>query len=546
MAGEKRSASESGELVCQESVILLDIEGTTTSISFVKDTLFPYVREFLKKHVDEKWETEEFKADFVKLKEQAKEDEEKKIEGFVPIKEDSTEEAKESLVKNVLWQMDNDRKAGALKDLQGHMWQAAYKTIKGHVYDDVPEAFEKWTTSDKKLYIYSSGSVLAQKLLYGNTEHGDLLKYISGHFDTSVGQKQEAQSYKKILDEIKAEPSNVIFLTDVPKEAEAAKAAGLSAIIVVREGNAKLSDEDKAAYKTIESFAELSFQSPSKRQKLDEEIPAGEEKDSPSDDKPSKTAEPAPEPMDTSEDAEPVKTVDGDVDGKVESTAETIEENKTNGVAPVEKEEEEEAKSAAKEISATETTDSAEKSDTVVAGEKSKAVGGEAEKSPEKTESKPEEPVQKAEAEEPVVEKKAAEEVTEKTEESVAADVVKENGDAKVEESKTDGEKKAEPEAEVAAGEAKENDSSDKAKEEVAKPEVEAQPKDTESKQNGTTTNGDATKDVAGEKVQTNGVSGESKENGAVVEDSIKVKKPLADGNGETDVVSPPVVAATS
>ncbi|XP_078033138.1 enolase-phosphatase E1 [Augochlora pura] len=311
MAGEKRTQDQE-ETSLSGTVILVDIEGTTTSVSFVKDTLFPYVRENLSKYIESKWEDEEFKKDFEKLKEQAKKDEEDKVDGFVPITGDAEEE-KKSLVKNVLWQMDGDRKTGALKQLQGHMWREAYNSgaVKAHVYDDVPKALEAWTNDGKKVYVYSSGSVEAQKLLFGHSVHGDLLKHFSGYFDTEVGAKQETSSYKNILNKIGAEPSAIVFLTDVVKEAAAAKEAGLSAVLVEREGNAPLTDEDKVSFTTIKSFLDLTFQASTKRQKLEttetQEAPAKEvnaNKDT-------------CEPMDTSEDVE-MSDVSEKKDEKVE------------------------------------------------------------------------------------------------------------------------------------------------------------------------------------------------------------------------------------
>ncbi|XP_035732693.1 enolase-phosphatase E1-like isoform X2 [Vespa mandarinia] len=262
-----------------------------------QDTLFPYVRENLKKYIDTNWDDDKFKQDYHKLKEQAKKDEEDKVEGFIPITDSNPEEEKESLMKNILWQMDNDRKTGALKQLQGHMWQEAYKTtaIKGHVYEDVPKALESWMNDGKKIYVYSSGSVEAQKLLFGNSEQGDLLKYFSGFFDTEIGAKQECDSYKNILSKIGEKPDNVIFLTDIVREAAAAKEAGLLSVIVIREGNATLTDEETVAYMTIKSLLDLTFQTSTKRQKLNPTEP--EEKNESVNPK-------SGEPMDTSEDVE--------------------------------------------------------------------------------------------------------------------------------------------------------------------------------------------------------------------------------------------------
>ncbi|XP_076667522.1 enolase-phosphatase E1 [Andrena cerasifolii] len=320
MAGEKRSQDQE-EALLSETVILVDIEGTTTSISFVKDTLFPYVRENLKKYVEAKWEDEEFKKDFEKLKEQAKKDEEDKVNGFVSITGANKEEQKETLMKNILWQMDGDRKTGALKQLQGHMWREAYNSgaVKAHVYEDVPKALESWTNDGRKVYVYSSGSVEAQKLLFGHSVHGDLLKYFNGYFDIEVGAKQESNSYKNILSKIGAEPSNVLFLTDTVKEAAAAKGAGLSAVVVLREGNAALTDEERESFTTIKSFLDLTFQTSTKRQKLDTtETQENTKKDAPD----------VSEPMDTSEDVE-----------MSDASEKKVEKPDVKEAAPVEKKE---------------------------------------------------------------------------------------------------------------------------------------------------------------------------------------------------------------
>lgn len=332
MAGEKRTQDQEESLI-KENVIIVDIEGTTTSISFVKETLFPYVRENLKKYIDAKWEDQEFKHDLEKLKEQAKKDEDDKIEGVVPISGSTPDEEKESLVKNVLWQMDGDRKTGALKQLQGHMWREAYDSgsVKGHVYEDVPECLKSWKNAGKKIYVYSSGSVEAQKMLFGHSEHGDLLEYFSGYFDTEVGMKQEAASYKNILNKIKAEATDVIFLTDIVKEAKAAKEAGLSSIIMIREGNAPLTEEDKAEFRTAKSFLDLPFPNAAKRQKLDTSEVA---KDKPA-------AEPLDEKMEVSEDVEMTDVSDKDSKSKIESNDTKVEpeanETKENKDANVEK-----------------------------------------------------------------------------------------------------------------------------------------------------------------------------------------------------------------
>ncbi|KAF9156926.1 hypothetical protein DFQ26_009167 [Actinomortierella ambigua] len=146
--------------------------------------------------------------------------------------------------------MQADRKIGALKDFQGYMWAEGYANgdLLGDVYDDVTKAFDQWKENGKKLYIYSSGSVPAQKLLFGYTTKGDLLH---------VGLKVEAESYTKIAQDIGVEPSKILFLSDNIHEIKAAKKAGMQAIVVDRPGNAELSSEDRANHLVVTSFSDI-------------------------------------------------------------------------------------------------------------------------------------------------------------------------------------------------------------------------------------------------------------------------------------------------
>ncbi|RZF42498.1 hypothetical protein LSTR_LSTR004417 [Laodelphax striatellus] len=271
MSAEKRALDQE-ESILNVSSVIVDIEGTTTSISFVHDTLFPYVREHLNDYVKSNWADSEFQEDLKALKEQAQKDESDKVEGVVAIPEGEEDAVREATIKNVLWQMDNDRKTGALKQLQGHIWRKAYEKgeVVGPIYDDVHESLKSWVDLGKKIYVYSSGSVEAQKLLFGHTKEGDLLKLFSGHFDTAVGAKTEAGSYTKILEKIEKtgeEAKTVLFLTDVPKEATAAVESGMLAVLVSREGNAALTDDAKASFRVISSFADLAFEDSGKRKK---------------------------------------------------------------------------------------------------------------------------------------------------------------------------------------------------------------------------------------------------------------------------------------
>lgn len=270
MANETNDISD---IVKKCKILLLDIEGTTTSISFVKDKLFPYAEENVKSFLDNQWETEDVKNVVSALRKLALEDRENSVDGVVAIpgEDASKEDQIESLVKSVKWQMSSDRKVGPLKELQGLIWKQGYDKgdIKGHVYDDVSPALEAWRAAEgQKVYIYSSGSVQAQKLLFGQSSAGDLLKYIDGHFDTAVGAKQEQASYAAIAEKIGCKPEEVLFLTDIVKEAEAARASGVQSALVSREGNAAL--PAPAPFPVLYSLAQLAH--PNKRKQ--DQVPA--------------------------------------------------------------------------------------------------------------------------------------------------------------------------------------------------------------------------------------------------------------------------------
>lgn len=240
--------------------IVLDIEGTTTPISFVTDVLFPYARDNVGKHLSSTYDSPDTQDDIKLLRAQVEEDLKASIAGAVPIPSD--EEGKEAvvaaLVANVDAMIKADRKITALKQLQGHMWRTGFQNneLQGVVFEDVPEALERWHASGIKVYIYSSGSRLAQRLLFGNTKFGDLRKYLSGFYDTTVGHKRETRSYVEISESLGVDNlSHVLFVTDVYQEATAAKAAGLEVIISVRPGNAPLPENH--GFKIVKSFAEI-------------------------------------------------------------------------------------------------------------------------------------------------------------------------------------------------------------------------------------------------------------------------------------------------
>ncbi|XP_015192197.1 enolase-phosphatase E1 isoform X2 [Lepisosteus oculatus] len=208
------------------SVLLLDIEGTTTPITFVKDILFPFIKDNVHEYLSAHWEEDECKQDVQLLKKQAEEDSRQHRAGPVHSLSQTAhtdeEKAIQEVVDNVLWQMASDRKTTALKQLQGHMWRSAYSTgkIKGEVYEDVVPAITRWRQEGLKVYIYSSGSVEAQKLLFGYSVKGNLLELFDGHFDTNIGAKVESQSYRRIAERIRCSTEEIMFLTDVTRDAE--------------------------------------------------------------------------------------------------------------------------------------------------------------------------------------------------------------------------------------------------------------------------------------------------------------------------------------
>ena len=237
-------------------VILLDIEGTTTSISFVYERLFPYakanVRGFLERH----WGEAEVQTALDALRALATEDAAANIP-TVAIPDHADKAATcDAAVRNVELQMSSDRKTTALKLLQGMIWRDGYANgeLKGHVYPDVLDAFRFWTDRGDRLYIYSSGSVEAQKLLFGHAEVGDLMPFLSGYFDTKTGSKKEAASYTQIAANIGVEPGTCLFLTDNHDEAVAARDAGMKVAISIRPGNHPLPPHD---FDTVHSFKTL-------------------------------------------------------------------------------------------------------------------------------------------------------------------------------------------------------------------------------------------------------------------------------------------------
>jgi enolase-phosphatase E1 len=198
--------------------VVADIEGTTSSLAFVKEVLFPYARRSLPAYVRD--HLSKLAAIAAQIETQC---------GQSPL---SGQELTEILLQ---W-MEEDRKVTPLKALQGMIWRAGYECgeLEGHVYEDAVRALRKWRASGLEIHIYSSGSVEAQKLLFAHTAYGDLTPLLSGYFDTTTGSKLESRAYERIASSLGLPASTIVFLSDHSGEICAAAAAGLQTVLLAR------------------------------------------------------------------------------------------------------------------------------------------------------------------------------------------------------------------------------------------------------------------------------------------------------------------------
>jgi enolase-phosphatase E1 len=231
--------------------ILLDVEGTTSPISFVYGTLFPYARKHMGSFLQEHSSDPAVIAVLHELRSMNPNDVlagAPKIDGQNLIQEGTN---------YLLWLMLQDKKMAPLKTLQGLIWEQGFKRgeLQSEMFDDVPVCLLQWHQSGLRTAIYSSGSVVAQKMMFSHTTYGDLTNLISAYFDTGVGPKKQAQSYKRIVVELQVPAGQIIFVSDIAEELEAARAAGLGTALSIRPGN---HDQNGAAsFRAIHSLAEL-------------------------------------------------------------------------------------------------------------------------------------------------------------------------------------------------------------------------------------------------------------------------------------------------
>ncbi len=222
--------------------LLLDIEGTTSSIDFVKKTLFPYARRhlpaFLRAHADDPECRDHIAAIRETLGEGASLDE---------------------VIDRCLEWIDEDRKATPLKALQGMIWARGYHSgaLVAHVYPDVAPMLRQWQSEGLGLYVYSSGSVQAQKLFFGHSEAGDLTGLFSGYFDTRIGAKSDAASYGRIAEAIGHPPDEILFLSDVVVELDGAAAARMQTCLLRRPGFS--ADDGQGRHRVVDDFRAIDW-----------------------------------------------------------------------------------------------------------------------------------------------------------------------------------------------------------------------------------------------------------------------------------------------
>jgi len=254
MANEAKSAAK-------YKAVITDIEGTTTPISFVKDILFPFARAHVASFLEKSWDQPSVQAHVKALAEFAQQEKGVEAESLVTLSQEpdaAPSELRTAVVAFVHFLIDHDRKVTPLKALQGDIWLSGYQSgeLQGQVFDDVVPALKSWAEKNCQLYVYSSGSIAAQKLLFGYSNQGDLLPMFSGHFDlTTAGDKKEASSYQKIAKNLDVSLSDCLFLTDLHAEAVAATEAGMDVVLLLRQGNATL--PPKHSFATAADFSAI-------------------------------------------------------------------------------------------------------------------------------------------------------------------------------------------------------------------------------------------------------------------------------------------------
>lgn len=242
------------DVATKTRAVLLDIEGTTTPISFVHDVLFPFAREHLRDYLIRHSGAPEVQEDIAGLFREHSLDQQR---GEQPPQIDDGSSSFEVIVPYVDWLIKRDRKSPALKSLQGKIWEQGYRggSLKAPLFDDVVPNLNRLRRSGSRIAIFSSGSVFAQKLLFAHTDTGDHSDLIDDYFDTGVGSKASSSSYGQIARRLQLQTTEVIFVSDVTNELAAARDAGMSTLLCLRPGNQPQSTAEQ--FQVIRSFSEI-------------------------------------------------------------------------------------------------------------------------------------------------------------------------------------------------------------------------------------------------------------------------------------------------
>jgi len=241
------------DVATKTRAVLLDIEGTTTPISFVHDVLFPFARDHVRDYLIQHSKASEVQEDIAALLREHSLDQER---GEQPPQIDKATSI-DAIVVYVGWLINRDRKSPALKSLQGKIWEQGYRdgTLKAPLFDDVVPNLARLRRPGTSIAIFSSGSVLAQKLLFAHTDTGDHSDLIDQYFDTDVGSKVTSSSYSEIARRLDLLPVETIFASDVTAELAAARDAGMRTLLCLRPGNQPQSNAEQ--FQTIQSFSQI-------------------------------------------------------------------------------------------------------------------------------------------------------------------------------------------------------------------------------------------------------------------------------------------------
>jgi enolase-phosphatase E1 len=233
-------------------VILLDIEGTTTPIEFVHKTLFPFAKAKIGAFAETNFD--EIQTEIEQLKTEYRKDFTEQIYG-----RDFRADSPESVANYLKFLIEVDRKSTPLKSLQGKIWQAGYESgeLRSEMFPDVLRGFERWKEQGKTIAIFSSGSVLAQELIFKYSNFDDLSEFISDYFDTNIGGKKEAESYVRIAAALNHPPKRIAFVSDILAELDAARNAGMQTVLSIRTGNGQITED--FTHRSVNSFDEIEF-----------------------------------------------------------------------------------------------------------------------------------------------------------------------------------------------------------------------------------------------------------------------------------------------